>query len=339
MGAWVREPRPAEGGGLVAAVIDQGALTFDLAVPCEVFGVDRSDIVRPWYDFRLVAVDGRVRTSTGFVIETPYGLESLAEAETVIVPGWSDPSDQPDPRLLEALNAAYRRGARVVSLCTGAFVLAAAGLLAGRRATTHWRYADRLARVAGNATIDPQVLYVADGGVYTSAGTAAGIDLCLHLVRLDYGAAVANAVARRIVMPPYRAGGQAQYVEQATAASSNDASFSALLDWGRAHLGDRIDVPALARQGNLSVRSLRRRFEDLLGMAPSEWLRRERLRLAQQLLESNDEAVDRVAELAGYASASAMRSEFARHVLVSPRQYRQTFRQHGRAAAADQETV
>lgn len=316
-------------GGLVAAVIDQGALTFDLAVPCEVFGVDRSDIATPWYDFRLVAVDGPVRTSTGFVIDTPHGIETLAEAGTVIVPGWSDPQDEPSRPLVKALGEAHRRGARVVSLCTGAFVLAAAGLLAGRRVTTHWKYAERLARVAGGgASVDPRVLYVADGGIYTSAGTAAGIDLCLHLVRLDYGAAVANAVARRIVMPPHRDGGQAQYVEQVTEASANDASFAALLDWGREHLRDRIDVSALARQAHLSARSLRRRFDELLGIAPSEWLRRERLHLAQQLLESSDEPVERIAQRAGYPSSAAMRAEFATRLLVSPRQYRRTFREH-----------
>jgi transcriptional regulator GlxA family with amidase domain len=317
-------------GGLVAAVIDQGALTFDLAVPCEVFGVDRSDIVTPWYDFRLVAVDGPVRTSTGFVIDTPYGIETLAGAGTVIVPGWSDPCEEPSPRLIEALKEAHRRGARVVSLCTGAFVLAAAGLLTGRRCTTHWRHAGHLARVAGGAVVDPRVLYVADRGVYTSAGTAAGIDLCLHLVRLDHGAQVANAVARRIVMPPYRDGGQAQYVEQVSAASAGDASFAALLDWGREHLRDRVDVLALARHGHLSVRSLRRRFEELLGTAPSEWLRRERLQLAQRLLESGEEAVEQVAERAGYPSSAAMRAEFARRLLISPRQYRRTFRERRR---------
>jgi transcriptional regulator GlxA family with amidase domain len=317
-------------GGLVAAVIDQGALTFDLAVPCEVFGVDRSDIATPWYDFRLVAVDGQVRTSTGFMIDTPHRIDTLTDAGTVIVPGWSDPDDEPAPQLIEALVEAHRRGARVVSLCTGAFVLAAAGLLSGRRVTTHWRHADHLARVAPGATVDPRVLYVEDRGIYTSAGTAAGIDLCLHLVRLDYGAAVANAVARRIVMPPHRDGGQAQYVEQVTAASSSDASFAALLDWGREHLHDRIDVPALARQAHLSLRSLRRRFGELLGMAPSEWLRRERLQLAQQMLESSDEAVERIAQQAGYPSSAAMRAEFAGRLLVSPRQYRRTFRERQR---------
>jgi AraC family transcriptional regulator, transcriptional activator FtrA len=197
--------------GLVAAVVGQGAHTFDLAVPCEVFGLDRSDIARPWYDFRLVAVEPPpLRTSTGFTIDTPYRLADLATADTVIVPGWSDPEHRAPPELIDALRAAQRRGARVVSLCTGAFVLADAGLLDGRRVTTHWMYADRLRRRAPESTVDGSVLYVEDGNIATSAGTAAGIDLCIHLVRRDYGA----AVARRIVMPPFRDGGQAQYVQR-----------------------------------------------------------------------------------------------------------------------------
>src|SRR3954451_15557061 len=193
--------------GVVAAVIDQGALTFDLAIPCEVFGLDRSDIVSPWYEFRLVAAGRRrIRTQTGFVLEAPFGLEALEDADIVIVPGWSDPEIEPSPAMCASLVAAHGRGARVVALCTGAFALGAAGLLDGRRATTHWQYADRLSARHPSADLDPDVLYVVDGNVMTSAGTAAGIDLCLHLVELDHGADVAATVARRLVMPLHRSG-------------------------------------------------------------------------------------------------------------------------------------
>jgi len=308
-------------------VVGQGALTFDLAVPCEVFGLDRSDIASPWYEFRLVAADRPpIRTNTGFTIDTPYRLADLADADTVIVPGWSDPEHRPSADLVTQLRAAHARGARVVSLCTGAFVLADAGLLRGRRATTHWMYADRLRSRAPEATVDERVLYLDDDGVYTSAGTAAGIDLCIHLVRLDYGQAVANTVARRIVMPPFREGGQAQYVEHPVPDVA-ERSLAALLDWARARLGEGVDVRTLARRVHLSPRSLRRRFADGVGVAPEEWLRRERMRLAQRLLESTDEPVDRIASLAGYPSPGAMRGQFAARLMVSPGAYRRTFRE------------
>jgi transcriptional regulator GlxA family with amidase domain len=313
----------------VAAVVGQGALTFDLAVPCEVFGLDRSDIVTPWYEFRLVAADPPpIRTNTGFTIDTPYRLADLAGADTVVVPGWSDPDHRPSAELVDGLRAAHARGARIVALCTGAFVLADAGLLRGRRATTHWMYADRLRARAPGTTVDDRVLYLDDGGVFTSAGTAAGIDLCIHLVRLDYGAEVANTVARRIVMPPFREGGQAQYVEQPVPVVA-ERSLASLLDWARARLADGVDVAALARRAHLSPRSLRRRFAEALGVAPEEWLRRERLRLAQRLLETTDEPIERIAALAGFPSPAAMRGQFAARLLVSPGGYRRTFRAPG----------
>src|SRR5262245_48999979 len=313
----------------VAAVIGAGALTFDLAVPCEVFGLDRSDIDDPWYDFRLVSADETpIRTSTGFTIDTPYRLADVEAAGTVIVPGWCDPEQRPSADLVAALLAAHARGARVVSLCTGAFVLADAGLLDGRRATTHWMYAERLRARAPSADIDDRVLYLEDGGVFTSAGTAAGIDLCLHLVRLDRGSAVANAVARRIVMPPFREGGQAQYVDQPVRTDVGPSGFAALLDWGRARLADGVDVHDLAREAHLSVRSLRRRFSESLGTPPEQWLRAERLRLAQHLLEETDAPVGQVAARSGFPSVAAMRATFADRLMVSPLQYRRTFRSY-----------
>src|SRR4051794_30102561 len=318
---------------VVVAVIDQGALTFDFAIPCEVFGLDRSDIVDPWYDFRVVAAGRRrIRTQTGFTIEAPYGLEELRRADTIIVPGWSDPEDEPSEALKAALVAAHARGARIVSLCTGAFVLADAGLLDGRRATTHWMYAERLERRYPRARIDRDVLYVADGRVLTSAGTAAGIDLCLHLVELDHGLDVAATVARRLVMPLFRSGGQAQYVD--TPIAPDAGGLGALLDWGRASLGGGITVDALASGGAMSPRTPTRRFRAAVGMPPGEWLQRERLRLAQRLLERTDDAVETVARRAGYDSAVTMRAQFAARLQTSPRAYRQTFRGRPQAVAA-----
>jgi AraC family transcriptional regulator, transcriptional activator FtrA len=253
----------------VAAVIDQGALTFDFAIPCEIFGLDRSDIVDPWYEFLVVAAgDRRVRTQTGFVIEAPHGLDALERAETIVVPGWADPDEEPSAALKESLVGAYERGARLVSVCTGAFVLAAAGLLDGRRATTHWMYAERLARRYPRVRLDPDVLYLADGRVFTSAGTAAGIDLCLHLVALDHGVEVAATVARRLVMPLYRLGGQAQYVD--TPIAPDPGGLAALLDWGRANLDAGITVDDLVRRGAVSPRTLTRRFRAAAGMPPGE---------------------------------------------------------------------
>jgi AraC family transcriptional activator FtrA len=311
--------------GTVAAVIDQGALTFDFAIPCEVFGLDRSDIVDPWYEFLVVAAGDRsVRTQTGFVIEAPHGLEELERADTIVVPGWSDPEHEPSDALKESLVAAHERGARLVSLCTGAFVLAAAGLLDNRRATTHWMYAERLMRRYPRVRLDPDVLYIADGNVMTSAGTAAGIDLCLHLVALDHGVDVAATVARRLVMPLYRLGGQAQYVD--TPIAPDPGGLGALLEWGRANLDAGITVDDLVRRGAVSPRTLTRRFRAAVGMPPGEWLHRERLRLAQRLLERTDDPIETIARRAGYDAAVTMRAQFAARLQTSPRAYRQAFR-------------
>jgi transcriptional regulator GlxA family with amidase domain len=310
---------------VVAAVIDQGALTFDLAIPCEIFGLDRSDIVDPWYEFRLVAAgDGRVRTQTGFAIETPYVLEELERADTIVLPGWSDPDHEPSEPLRHALLSAHARGARLASLCTGAFALAATGLLDGRRATTHWMYADRLRSRYPRIRVEPDVLYIADGNVMTSAGTAAGIDLCLHLVSLDHGLDVAAAVARRLVMPLFRSGDQAQYVDTPVAESHD--GLDALLGWGRAHLDAGITVDDLAARGAMSTRTLSRRFRSAIGMPPGEWISRERLRLAQRLLERTDDPIEVVARRAGYDAAVTMRAQFAARLRTSPRAYRHTFR-------------
>jgi AraC family transcriptional regulator, transcriptional activator FtrA len=310
----------------VAAVVDQGALTFDFAIPCEVFGVDRSDIASPWYEFLVVAAgERRVRTQTGFVIEAPLGLDALDRADTIVVPGWSSTDVDPSDDLIAALRGAHRRGARIVSICTGAFVLAASGLLDGRRATTHWMYAGDLQARYPRVELDPSVLYVADGTIMTSAGTAAGIDLCLHIVTADYGADVAATVSRRMLMPLHRSGGQAQYVDTPVPQARGD-EMTELLAWAVTRIPAGLSVGDLARRAAVSPRTLTRRFRQATGLAPGEWLQGERLRLARRLLETSDDPIERVARHAGYDTPVAMRAQFARRLRTSPRAYRRTFR-------------
>ena len=310
----------------VAAVVDQGALTFDFAIPCEVFGLDRSDIASPWYEFLVVAAgERRVRTQTGFTIEAPHGLSALDRADTIVVPGWTSPEVEPSAKLVAALRRAQRREARIVSICTGAFVLAAAGLLDGRRATTHWLHTDALQRRYPRVEVDPGVLYVVDGPVMTSAGTAAGIDLCLHIVTSDYGADVAAAVSRRLLMPLHRSGGQAQYVDVPVPQARGD-EMTELLAWASPRVAAGLSVDDLARRAAVSPRTLTRRFRQATGLAPGEWLQGERLRLARRLLETSDDPIERVASQAGYDTPVAMRAQFARDLHTSPRAYRRTFR-------------
>jgi transcriptional regulator GlxA family with amidase domain len=310
----------------VAAVVDQGALTFDLAIPCEVFGLDRSDIASPWYEFLVVAAqERRVRTQTGFTIEAPYELDALDRADTIVVPGWASPELEPSPKLVAALRRAHRRAARIVSICTGAFVLAAAGLLDGRRATTHWLHTDELSRRYPDVQVDPGVLYVVDGTIMTSAGTAAGIDLCLHIVSCDYGADVAAAVSRRLLMPLHRSGGQAQYVDTPLPQARAD-EMTELLAWATPRVSAGLSVDDLARHASVSRRTLTRRFRQTTGLAPGQWLQSERLRLARRLLETSDDPIERVAYNAGYDAPVTMRAHFARDLRTSPRAYRQTFR-------------
>lgn len=310
----------------VMAVINEGCLTFDLAVPCEVFGWDRSYLGVPWYDFKVVAADPTpVRTVTGFTIDTPYDLDELARADTIIVPGWSDPDVKPSPELVTALRDGYDRGARLVSICIGAFVLAEAGLLAGRPATTHWAFVDQFRARYPTVLLDPNVLYVDDGQILTSAGTAAGMDLCLHLVRLDHGAEVANGVARRVVMPPHRDGGQAQYIDQPVAPRAG-SDLQPTLDWAREHLDQPLSVEQLAAHAAMSPRTFARRFKAHTGTTPHEWLLDQRIDVARRMLESSDQTIDWIASRAGFGSAAALRHHFQRRLHTSPNRYRRTFR-------------
>ncbi|MEV4490142.1 helix-turn-helix domain-containing protein [Micromonospora coxensis] len=323
------------GGHVVAVAVTDHLPIFELAVPQEVFGTDRRDIVDPWYELRLCAVaPGPLRMSGGGWLDPPYGLDGLVEADTVLVPALARAAQvDPPADLVEALRVAYRRGARIVGLCTGAYVLAAAGLLDGRRATTHWMNAQDFAARHPLVDLDPRVLYVDDGAVLTSAGTAAAIDLCLHLVRRDHGAAVAAEVARRMVVPPHRAGEHAQYPPPPVRGVPSDA-LSPALEWARSRLDQPLTVNDLAREAKLSPRTFARRFRDTLGTTPLQWLLEQRVRLAQELLETTDDSVERIAHRTGFGMGANLRQHFGRVSGVSPRTYRHVFRHRAAATTA-----
>jgi transcriptional regulator GlxA family with amidase domain len=305
----------------VAALVAGEVVAFDLAIPAQIFGRERR-----LYEWVVCGPEpGPVPTENGFDIVVPLGLEALEDADTVIVPGIGDRAWPVDPRALEALAAAAARGARVASICTGAFVLAAAGLLGGRRATTHWAYAERLAELFPAVEVDPAVLYVDDGDVLTSAGVAAGIDLCLHMVRADHGAEAANRIARRIVVAAHREGGQAQYVERPLPAQG-EGSLAPTRAWMLERLAEPLTVAAMAAHAGYSPRSFARRFLAETGVSPLQWLIAQRVAHAQRLLEGTDLAVEQVAAQAGFGTAAALRQHFARALATSPSAYRRTFR-------------
>lgn len=311
----------------VVTLVGPHVAMFELSVACEVFGLDRSYLVDPWYRHRVAAASpGECRSPEGVVVQTPYGLDELERADTVVIPARIF-AGNPPAEVVDALRAAHQRGARMLSMCTGAFVLAAAGLLDGRPATTHWMWADELAESYPAVRIDPKVLYVDGGdGIFTSAGTAAGIDLLLHVVRLDHGADVANAVARRMVVPPHRDGGQAQFVDLPVPEAGDDEPLAGVLGWMLEHVADDLSVEQVARRARTSPRTFARRFRAVTGTTPHQWLLRQRILLAQQLLETTDEPVERVAQRCGFGSAAALRQQFGRAVSASPAAYRRTFR-------------
>ena len=309
----------------VAVAVCDGVSVFELGVVCEVFGLDRSDAGLPAYDFAVCAAeDGPLRSGGGFGITPSYGIDRLLDADLVAVPHWRSLDEPPPPALLDALRAVVARGGRVMSVCSGAFVLAAAGLLDGRKATTHWRYAAALAERYPLVDVDPNVLYVDAGPVLTSAGTAAGIDLCLHLVRSEHGAAVANAVARRMVVPPHRDGGQAQYVEAPVPAPRTRDDLADAMSWAVEHLDRPLSVEDLAARALMSPRTFARRFRAVTGTTPYAWLLHQRTLLAQRLLEDGL-AVEEVARRSGFGSAATLRERFGRARGTSPSAYRRTF--------------
>jgi AraC family transcriptional activator FtrA len=298
---------------------------FELAIAVEVFGLPRPELTVPWYSFEVCSVDaGELRATGAIRVRAARGLGALERADTIIVPGWRDPEELPPARLLRALRRAHGRGARLASICSGVFVLAAAGVLEGRRATTHWRYTEQLRQRYPGVRVEPDVLYVEDGRVFTSAGSAAGIDLCLHLVRLDHGAKIANQVARRLVVPPHRDGGQAQFVASPIPAAPG-GGLAAALDWALAHLDQPLGVADLARAAAVSPRTFVRRFRAEQGGTPHRWLTRQRVLAAQRRLEGGRESIEEVAGAVGFGTAQTLRLQFRRILGTSPTSYRRRF--------------
>ncbi|MFC4911395.1 GlxA family transcriptional regulator [Actinomadura gamaensis] len=313
----------------VAVLVFDGVPMFETSVPLSVFGAD----ARGETPFRVRAVaaePGPLRMSAGLVLHAPHGLDALDGAGIVVVPSWRIAGEDPPEEALAALRAAHAGGATVVGLCRGAFVLAAAGLLDGRRATTHWRFAPALAERYPDVRVDPAVLFVDEGSIVTSAGTAAGIDACLHLVRREAGARTAAAIARRMVVPPQRSGGQAQYIERPFPEPGTDDPLAPVLEHAVRNLHDpALDVDALARRAHMSRRSFDRRFREATGTSPLQWLLAQRVLQAQRLLESSDLPIDAIARQVGFTNGVALRPHFRRVVGVAPQPYRDTFQTTG----------
>ncbi|WP_433889520.1 GlxA family transcriptional regulator [Streptomyces sp. CA-111067] len=314
---------------VVAVLLFSGGPIFESSIPLSVFGIDRQDAGVPRYRLLVCAgEDGPLRTTGGLELTAPYGLEALSRAGTVVVPAWRSISQAPPPEALDAIRRAHSEGARIIGLCTGAFVLAAAGLLDGRPATTHWMYAPTLAKRYPSVHVDPRELFVDDGDVLTSAGTAAGIDLCLHVVRTDHGGEAAAALARRLVVPPRRADWQTgqRHLDRSLPEEIGADPLAEVVAWALEHLHEQFDVEALAGRAYMSRRTFDRRFRSLTGSAPLQWLITQRVLQAQRLLETSDYSVDEVAGRCGFRSPVALRGHFRRQLGSSPASYRAAYR-------------
>jgi AraC family transcriptional regulator, transcriptional activator FtrA len=308
----------------VAVFVYDGLGAFEFGIVAEIFGLPRPEMGPGWYRFQACSLKpGRLRATGGVSIAASGRITDLARAGTIVIPGWKA-SEAPPATLVTALRRAHAAGARLLSICSGVFVLAATGLLDGKRATTHWRYVDELRTRYPRIRVQPDVLYVDEGSILTSAGSAAGIDLCLHVVRRDFGAEIANQVARRLVMPPHRDGGQAQYVRDA-ARSPGIGGLAPVLQWATAHLHERLSVEELADRAAMSSRTFARRFLEQTGTTPHQWLMHQRLISAQRRLEKTDESVDRIAEAVGLDSAATLRQYFSRVLRTTPTAYRRQF--------------
>ncbi|WP_192772119.1 GlxA family transcriptional regulator [Plantactinospora soyae] len=314
----------------IAVLALDSVVGLDLGTPAQVFGTARDDAGVSHYTATVCTLGARpVRSSAGFQVLPDHGLEIIEESDTVVVPGIHGGPPLTDgtvePQIRKVLRQAHERGARIMSICTGAFVLAAAGLLDGRPATTHWAYADRFRRMHPQVRLDPEVLFVDDGDVLTSAGVAAGLDLCLHVIRTDHGSGVANRSARSCVVPPWREGGQAQYIErplpEATASGTAQTR-----DWIQHRLHEPLTLAEMAAHASMSVRTFTRRFREETGLSPARWLLQQRTAHARLLLESTDLGVDQVAHRSGFGTSAALRQQLHQRIGVPPTTYRRTFR-------------
>lgn len=309
----------------VATLAYDGLGTFEFGIVVEVFGLARSGLGVPWYRFEACTLErAPIRAAGGILLQAPGGLRSLARAGTIVIPGWKLDGPPAPQNLLRALRSAHADGARLVSICSGVFLLAQTGLLDGKRVAAHWRHADRFAARFPNVRPDRDVLYVDEGSILTSAGSAAGIDLCLHIVRLDYGAEIANQIARRLVMLPHRDGGQAQYIEEPIRAPAA-GGLAPVLDWAVANLHRALRIQDLARKAAMSERTFARQFRLQTGTTPHQWLAHQRLLAAQRSLERTSDSIDRIAEAVGLESAATLRLHFHRVLGTTPTAYRRRF--------------
>lgn len=313
-------------GTKVAILVYDGLCTFEFGIVAEVFGLYRSELGGHLYDVSSVSIEsGPLRAAGGITITADGKLEDLETADTIVVPGWRG-KDEPVPSVIcDALYAAHKRGARVMSICSGIYVLAAAGLLSQRRATTHWRYADDFSTKFAEVDIQLNELYVDDGDIITSAGSSAGIDACLHIIRTDYGSKIANSVARRLVMHSHRQGGQAQFIEQPVPKASGGHRLSEMMDRIRATIVEDHGISSMAKMVAMSSRTFQRRFIALTGVSAMQWLTQERLSRSCLLLETTDMTMERVSQAAGFGNAETMRYHFRQALSLSPTDYRKRF--------------
>jgi AraC family transcriptional activator FtrA len=317
--------KPPRAGKLVAAIVYDGLCSFEFGCAVEIFALARPEFGAGWYEFTTAAVDrGPLRAAGGLTVQADGGLERLDRAGTIILPGWKGLDAKVPESLCKALRAAHKRGARILTICSGVFPLAATGLLDGKRATTHWRYADALKARHPAIEVDPNVLYVDEGQLLTSAGSAAGLDLCLHLVRRDHGPEIANQVARRLVMAPHRNGGQSQFIERPVPARP-DSRFAALFDTIRMQLTDSWSIADMAQLAAMSERTFLRRFREATGSTPADFLIAARVDRARELLETTALPVEEVATQSGFGAVATLRHHFQRRLGVSPATYRQRF--------------
>lgn len=309
---------------VVALAYDQ-LCTFEFGCTVEVFALERPELEVDWYRFDVCAAEpGKLRAAGGITVDAPYTLRLLDLADTIIIPGWRGADQAPPEALLKKIRAAYQRGARLCTICSGVFMLAAAGILDGKTVTTHWRYVEKLAQRYPQLTVNPDALYIAEGQIITSAGSAAGLDMLLYLVRKDYGVKVANQVAQRLVIPPHREGGQAQFVPRPVA-SDERGRLSQLLNDLRRHPAEPHSLASMADKAAMSERSLQRHFVELTGFTPYDWLIRERVACAKDLLESSEHSLARISELSGFGSEESFRRHFRRITSTSPNHYRKQF--------------
>lgn len=307
------------------AVAYDGLCTFEFGVATELFGLERPELDVEWYEFSVVAAEpGPLRATGGMTLHAPHDLDAIARAGTIVLPGWRDIDEQPPVALLDALRTAHANGARIMSICSGVFILAASGLLDTKAATTHWRYTSALHDRYPMIDVRPDVLYVDNGSVLTSAGSAAGLDLGLHLIRRDFGADVANSVARRLVVAPQRDGGQAQFIA-VPAAPDEPTALAPTMTWALERLDETLTVDSLARHAAMSPRTFARRFRAEAGVSPHQWVTQQRVLRAQQLLETTTHSIDTVAHTCGFGSAATLRHHFQQSVQTTPSRYRARF--------------